>query len=221
MGKLKSIARLWSETQIHEISEELLRYNETKPVKIHRKIRSLRHIHFWKATEFRTVILYTGIVLFKDCVPGNEYELFLKLFRAIAICSTKKYEPYLPLPRTLLIEFIEGHITTYAMESITSITHNLIHLVDEVEFFGDLNSFSTHPFENCLHMMKLLLKQCNKPLEQLTRRLYEHSLTTPPVSHENSGLELFSKLSDQFICANAQNSVGFRKKVHSRFAAIK
>lgn len=193
MGKLKTISRLWSEKDIEEISRSMLRYNETRPIEIHRKIRPLSQIHFFKATEFRTIILYLGIVLFKDFLPRNEYEMFLKMFCAVLICPTKKYAPYLPLARTLFIEYIEVYIATHGVGSITSNIHNLSYVVDDVELFGELSTFSAYEFENCLHLMKLLLKQCNKPLEQLARRLHEIALTTRPTSSENNSVVSFPR----------------------------
>lgn len=80
MGQIKSIPRLWSENLIDDISAVLVRYNETLPTEIHRKIRSLRHILLWKGTEFRTVMMYVGIVLLKDFLPQNKYDLFIKRY---------------------------------------------------------------------------------------------------------------------------------------------
>lgn len=208
MGLLKSRQRLWPEHLIVKISKILVQYNQTLPTEIHRKIRPLKSIHFWKASEFRTIILYVGIVLLKDNVPRQEYELFLKLFCAISICSTKMYITYLPLARTLFTEYIEGHITVYGIDSITSNIHNLSHVVDDVEMFGELNTISAYEFENCLHLMKLLVKQCNKPLEQLARRLHENSLM---IFETKSNEDMYPKVKDQFSYLNGpDNFLGFK-----------
>lgn len=120
--------------------------------------------------------MYAGMVILKDFVPMDEYELFLKLVCAVTICSTKTYAPYLPLARELFIEYINGYIDIYGLDSVTSNIHNLSHVVDDVEYLGDLSTISAYKFENSLHLIKLLLKQCNRPLEQLVRRLNERSL---------------------------------------------
>lgn len=211
MGKLKSIVRRWNDREIRQISEAMIRCNDTLPIEIHRKVRSLKHIHFFKATEFRTIILYIGIVVFKDFLPKAEYELFLKLFCAVSICSSNRYASYLALARTLFIEFIEGHIEIYGLGSITSNIHNLSHVVDDVELFGELSEFNTYEFENSLHLMKLLLKQCNKPLEQLARRLHEIATATRLNLCQNSEKVSFPNLKDQFICPSEPNSLAYRK----------
>lgn len=211
MGNLKSIPRLWNNNQIDTISTIMIKYNEFRPDEIHRKIRSLTRIHFWKATEFRSILHYVGIVLLKDFLPISEYQLFLKLFCAVTICSTKKYALYLPLARTLFTEYIEGHINIYGIDSITSNVHNLSHVVDDVEMFGDLSTISAYEFENCLHLMKLLLKQCNKPLEQLARRLDEISQTNLINPNEIDKIVPFPIVKDQFICFESQFQLAYKK----------
>lgn len=113
MGKVSAQTRLWSEHMIDEISNVLLTYNTTRPKEIHRKIRSLKVMHCFKGTEFRTIMMYVGIVLFKDYLPTEEYDLFLKLFCAVTLCSTKAYSHKLGRARELFDEFIEGHINIY------------------------------------------------------------------------------------------------------------
>lgn len=208
MGKIKSSRRVWTEEQIKQVSSVLIQYNANLPVEIHRKIRALQHIHFFKATEFRTILLYAGIVAFKTFLPLPEYELYLKLFCAVTICSTKQYTQYFPLARTLFVEYIEGCIDLCGLDSITSNIHNLCHIVDDIERFGDLTAISAYEFENALHQMKILLKQCNKPLEQLARRLHEISSRAAPISFVN---DTFPKVNCQFICDDDPNLLAFRK----------
>lgn len=165
--------RGWSDNIVHRINSLLLRYNETKPKEIHRKIRTLHYVHYWKGTEFRTLLLYIGLVLFKDFLSLDEFNNYLKLFCAVTICSSEKYKPFLELARQLFSEYIEEYILLYGTHSITSNIHNLCHVVDDVIHFGSLDSMSSYQFENKLHHIKLMVKQCNKPLEQVARRLSE------------------------------------------------
>lgn len=64
----------------------------------------------------------------------------------------------------------------YGVHAITSNVHNLCHVVENVERFGNLNSISTYPFENKARHIKLKLKQCNKSIEQASRRILEMDL---------------------------------------------
>lgn len=173
MGDLSGYSRTWSKQEIVKISAHLTRCNGTRPFDIHRSIRTLNQISYWKGTEFRTFLLYLGIVVLKNHLTQREYEMFLNLYCAVTICSTKAYQPYLPLARDLFIDFIEDHIDIHGEISITMNIHNTSHVVDDVETFGPLDTISAYPFENALHHLKLKLKQCNYPLQQIARRILE------------------------------------------------
>lgn len=173
LGGLKGTKRTWNQSETLEISEFLKKCNERRPSDIHRSIRSLDVINHWKATEFRTFLLYIGIVALKDRLSEQEYQMFLKLFCAVTICSSKMYASYLPLARRLFIDFIETHIDIHGEGSITMNMHNTSHVVDDVETFGPLDTISAYAFENHLHSLKLKLKQCNRPLQQIARRIIE------------------------------------------------
>lgn len=165
--------KVWNSADITQMNTSLIQCNEFKPKEIHRKIRTLKHIHYYKGTEFRTFISYIGIVVLKEHLSLSQYQHFLTLFCATTICSTEKYKSFLPKARELFVEYIEKYIEIYGQASITSNVHNLCHVVDNVEKFGNLNTIDAYQFENKLHHMKLQLKQCNKPLQQIARRTCE------------------------------------------------
>lgn len=173
LGELSGFSRTWSNSEVTEISEIMNKCNASRPFEIHRKIRTLDHIKFWKGSEFSTFLHYVGIVVLKNHISNQEYELFLKLYCAVTICSTEAYTHYLPVARNLFIDFIENHIDIYGEQSITMNIHNLSHVVDDIENFGPLNILSAYEFENYLHDLKLNLKPGDKPLEQIARRILE------------------------------------------------
>lgn len=179
------------------------------PNEIHRSIRSLNVFHCFKGTEFRTIVLYVGIVLLKDFLPTEEYDLFLILFCAITLCSSRAYSNKLSLARELFNEFIEGHINTYGLDTITSNIHNLNHVVDDVEMFGDLSTISAYEFENCLYEMKLLVRKCDKPLQQLSRRIIERSVTLKLKPFENN--MMYPKAIQKSICTDNSDIIAFNK----------
>lgn len=147
------------------------------PSDIHRYIRSLTCISDWKGTEYRTFLLYIGLVVLKDNLEAERYEMFLELFCAVHICFSKSYARFYPVARSLFVQFIEKHIEIYGDDSISSNVHHLSHLVDDVEHLGPLSSISAYEFENQLHHLKLRLRKCNLPLQQIARRIQEMSQT--------------------------------------------
>lgn len=168
----------------------------------------------WKGSEFRTILLYLGVVVFKDYSTQNEYELFLNLFCAVTICTTKAYTQLLPVARNLLIEFNEMHINVYGDHSMTNNLHLLSHMIDDVEHLGDLTTISSYPFENALHHIKIRLKQCNRPLQQIARRLHELSVSnvSSPWNHN----EKFPKLSHQIVSPDHLDALIFQHIEYKR-----
>jgi len=45
------------------------------------------------------------------------------------------------------------------------------------KIYGTLDSFSAFPFENCLQVLKKLVRKPNQPLAQIVRRLHEKNYT--------------------------------------------
>lgn len=194
LGLMKKLMRIWIEGEITrdfklpkndklKLDNALLECNSSLPIEIHRSVRSLEWLKFWKGNEFRTTLLYTGIIVFKNILHKHVYEHFLYLFCAVTICSADVYKSYVPLAKALFEEFIEIYVELYGESSITMNVHNLCHVTDNVLRFGNLNSISTYPFENAARHIKLKLKQCNRSLEQVAKRIEELSLLDNEQKH--------------------------------------
>lgn len=166
----------WTQNEIKIINRLLKSFNNLRPKELHRKVRGLDVIKFWKGTEFRSFLLYFGIVVLKTVLSEPEFELFLKLHIAVRICYTNQYMAYRGIAKQYFLQYIEGCINTYGIHSIQSNVHNLSHVFDDVSRFGCLNHISTYPFENRLYFIKHRLKQPNLPLQQISRRIIELSL---------------------------------------------
>lgn len=175
--------------ELTKINGTLLRLKAEMPSEIHRAIRDLSTLRFWKGTEFRTFLLYLGIVALKEVVIEEEYEHFKMLSCAVILCSSDVYKHVVhnsTIVDDFLSDYIEEYIQLYGEQSITSNVHNLCHLLDDVRRFGNLNTISTYPFENCLQMIKKKLRAMTKPLEQLARRIGEIETATLCETYERT-----------------------------------
>lgn len=166
----------WSKNQIRQIDVLLKSFNTNKPKEIHRSVRGVTDIEFWKGTEFRAFLLYFGIIILKEHLSQEEYKMFLKLTIAVRICYTDAYKSLREVARIYFRNYIEECINMYGIHSIGSNIHNLSHVVDDVDRFGSLSDISTYPFENRLQFLKSRSKQPNLPLQQITRRIVELSI---------------------------------------------
>lgn len=116
---------------------------------------------------------YLSIIILKDTLPTQAYYHFLHLFCAVTICSNEQHFKFLSIAEKLFEQFVELFKNIYGKDYISSNIHNLTHIVDEVKKYGKLQSFNAYPFENKLHVIKNLIRQGNKPLQQVARRLSE------------------------------------------------
>lgn len=165
----------WSVREKSEISKYLK--SVKKPKEINRVIRGLDEMAHWKATEFRTFLLYCGIVILKKYLPPNFYNHFLCYFCAITIFSSEFHlKDLFDAADQSMKQFLNHFKTCYHSHYIQSNVHNLCHLADDVKLFGPLHTFSTYPFESKLFAIKRLLRSGNLPLSQIGRRMIEQEI---------------------------------------------
>ncbi|XP_055325814.1 uncharacterized protein LOC129579676 [Sitodiplosis mosellana] len=172
-----SYKKKWSKEIQEILSAQISIYNKELPSDINRNVRTLQFIKYWKATEFRTVLLYYGMVAFKDYLGEQEYIHFLNLCLAVRIYSCRSYvNKYKTIARKLCLVYCEKFGQIYGINNIVSNIHNVIHICDDVDQFGPLTEISTYPFENFLREIKMRVKPSNTNIEQISRRLVEMSL---------------------------------------------
>lgn len=164
----------WSEHMKSEISQYLKSIK--RPLEIHREIRGIDELAYWKGTEYRTFLLYTCIVVLKKYLPLKFYQHFLLYFCSITICSTEYHMDILHIAEEMLKSFLEHFKVLYGAYYCVSNIHNLCHLVEEVRRFGPLITFSAYPFESKLHNLKMKLRTGTLPLSQIGKRLLEEEL---------------------------------------------
>lgn len=172
-GNFGNLKTKWCAQDIENVNVFL--NNSKLPSEIHRAVRTLDCLAYWKASEFRTFLHYLSIIILPDVLRPDAYRHFLALFCSVTICSSQNYNQLLRLARDMLDYFVENYKQFYGAEYITSNVHNLLHVVDEVERFGPLPTFNAYPFENKLYSIKNMIRQGNKPLSQIAKRLSEQN----------------------------------------------
>lgn len=146
------------------------------PKEFSRRPRPLKLFKFWKATEFRSFILYLGPVVLQNILSKELYDHFLLLHCAIYILASDfaKVEAMRNYANELLHCFVENISYYYGNEFLVYNVHNLLHIVKDVENFGCLDNFSAFPFENFMgSTLKRMLRSPNNPLQQVAKRLEE------------------------------------------------
>lgn len=178
----------WSKDTILSLSAKIFQFNKERPSDIKRVVRAMQFLKFWKATEFRTILLYYGIVAFKDILDEESYVHFLQLCLAVRICSCRTYlARYKSTARIYFSQFCEIFFKIYGSTAVVSNIHNVCHISDDVDQFGPLPETSTYPFEDYLHTIKSRVQATNDPIEQIARRLIEISQN---LENDNVNLDL-------------------------------
>lgn len=173
---------------VNLISTTLESLRSYMPVEFNRKPRSLSEIQRWKATEFRTFLIYLGPTVLKNIVSTAVYKNFLILHFAVTICLSEKHLQNFGTPKHLFEAFIHHCRVLYGSEFLIYNIHMLCHISDDVSRYGILDNFSAFPFENCLGKLKKLVKSPNKPLQQLCRRVIERNYLLCNVDKKSSFL---------------------------------
>lgn len=165
-----------SATQKRIVNDRINIIKKYFPCEFNRKPRVLEEMERYKATEFRHILLYTGIVIFKDQMQVNMYNNFLVLMFIVRILCDESFthdNDMLEYAKKLCLCFVKQFKTNFPTVNVSYNVHCLIHIVDDVKRLGVLDSFSSFPYENCLGNLKRKIRSSNSPLAQVSRRISE------------------------------------------------
>lgn len=161
-----------------------------------RRPRSLDELEFWKATEFRTVLLYSGCIALKEVLQPEYYHNFLTLCVAIRLLLVPTNTNIYNAER-LLDTFVEEFGKLYGSHTLVYNIHSLTHLASNVREHGSLEEFSAFPYENFLYKVNKLVRGSRHVIQQVIRRISEcnaletfveehHGLTYPQLSQAHT-----------------------------------
>lgn len=187
LGVIKKLINLWlngpsnvklPSDVVQKISDRLILLRNSVPEEFNRRPRTLWEFKFWKATEFRTFLLYAGIIVLKNLpgFPPKFYCHFLLLHTAVSILVSERhiYNPSnIEVAHEMLELFLKDFEQLYGKEHISYNVHNLLHICEDVKRFGTLGNFSAFRFENYMSSVKRMLRKGDKPLQQIAKRYAE------------------------------------------------
>lgn len=184
LGVVRKLINLWvwgnvstyklSAHQIQNLSKSLIKLKPFFAKEFSRRPRTIAQLRNWKATEFRTFLLYTGPYVLNAVLPPNHYLHFLCLHVSISILCSKEFnKKFLDYAEQLLVCFVKNFPILYGNEHLSYNVHNLLHLARDSRKFGVLDNFATFRFENHLRKIKKLVRSGNRPLEQVHNRIHE------------------------------------------------
>lgn len=192
----------WSKNTTNNVSKLLETCQRYMPVDIDRAVRNLSCVKKWKGLEYRTILIYIGMVVFKDVLNENEYTHFLTLSCAVRICMTSGYKDYWLIAEQMFKWYVQEYGKLYGKHTIGSNVHLLTHIVDDMKVHEveSLMELSTYKYENSLRLLGLKLRHSNLPLEQVSRRLIEMSQLR--LRNDSHSLPRLEKCSPELLYPN-------------------
>lgn len=185
------------------LSNRLLNCAKYLPKEFARKTRSLTELDRWKATEYRTFLIYLGPIVLKNILSTDLYEHFLLFHVAIRILlhsNVVKNNELLFLSKDLLKTFVKNCSVLYGKESCIFNVHALLHLPDDVPYFSlSLNEISAFAFELYIGSLKNKLRRFHKPLAQISKRLSEATDVKVVPRNRNNVNNLLVNNKDNFV----------------------
>ncbi|XP_053407190.1 uncharacterized protein LOC128559474 [Mercenaria mercenaria] len=117
---------------------------------ISRLPRSINNdLKYWKASEFRSFLLFYGAPILNGILDANRFQHFLLLVNALHILlKSGCTETELVSAELMLAEFVRDFPHLYDRCFMTLNMHQLLHLVDDVRQLGPLFTHSCFPFED-------------------------------------------------------------------------
>lgn len=164
------------------------------PNDFNRKPNSLKYFKSFKCTEFRRIVLYDGILAFKDLVDDNIFKHFLLLHCSCYImCSEKLYATHHETVVEMIRTFVSHSSTIYGKQFVVYCIHSLIHLPSQCDAGFTLDDVTAFKYENRLKSIKEALRSGLHPLQQLARRDSEKSSSVVRLSSKASHVTVSMK----------------------------
>jgi hypothetical protein len=193
LGVVRKLLRSWvkgpipyklSNLILQQFSDKLLGYRYSCPKDFCRKPRSLKEVDLWKATEFRTFLLYTGLIAAKGFLTRPKYNHFLSLSIGVRILLSEKaqHPEWNAFSNNLLRDFVSKVPVLYSRDFLSYNMHSLIHLSADAKNHGPLDRISAFPYENNMQIIKRSLRAPFKPLEQAVARISERQQISFPIN---------------------------------------
>ena len=181
----------------------------------------------------RQFLLYAGPVVLKGVINDNIYIHFLAFSIAIPIFLNKhkiKGPTNIAYAKDLLTFFLQKAPGFYGKNFLVYNVHNLIHLHQDVEYFGEtFDAYSCFPFANHLQILKRYVRSSRNPISQIVKKIstmdifktgtsYKQSICTVSASlkdnwfiHENGHYVKVTDIGEEGVSCNVYNEAFGRK----------
>lgn len=198
---------------LNVINERLL--NIHPPNEIHRTPRPIKERAKWKATEWRSWLLFYCIPCLKGILPDKYLANFVLLQRAIYILLKKSILPQeLDEAEHCVALFVSDFQSLYGQNAMTFNVHLLTHLTESVRKTGPLWATSTFCFESNIFNIKKLIKGPTGVTDQIVKKTLKTTrLLQKLLSDKNISISIQNFCCNILSCDN-KNIHNDKVKIH-------
>ncbi len=170
-GKPGSQYKINARNDVPMLGRRLDEYAAYTPSEFGHLSRSTKELERWKAKEFRTFLLYSGIVACKGLLPQHVYDHFVLYVCAMRILVTdQKCVTFNNYANRLMTHFVQEANKIYGSRFMSYNVHGLLHIAKECLMYGNLDNVSAFPFESFLCRLKRPIKKSSSVIEQIVNR---------------------------------------------------
>lgn len=193
-----SISGKVKKDQVNLLSADIEKYRKCTPREFQRQVRPFSELSHFKATEFRSLLLYFSPFLFKKYLSDSVFHHLMHLHFAYFVFSSHAYTALYAKAHESIKKFVRSFSLYYGPQSISYNVHILLHLYESVKLYGPVSNFSAFRFENYLGKLKRRIK--------ITRHTFPHVINQarclrelgskpgPPIHFSSSSPDNFAVL---------------------------
>lgn len=162
--------------QLEVINRKLLTFKH--PTCITRSPRNINERDMWKASEWRSWLLFYSLICLREILPRKYVEYLALLVAAIRIVLSEKIKfDELQTAGSLIVRYVVLYQEYFGKEAMTYNIHLLLHMKRSVLNLGPLRYHNTFIFKNENHFILQMQKSPNHIAVQIARRyLFQKSL---------------------------------------------
>lgn len=149
-----------------QISDRHCTIGQHFPSEFVRQPRPFSTMPYWKAVEYMTFALFTGLLALKGLVSTAVYHNFLLFHFSIFVYSKEWLQDYHSVAQRAMKSFVSNSSEIYGDHFISHNVHSCLHILHDCVTHGALHNFSAFKFENLLQILKNRVRSGNKPLSQ-------------------------------------------------------
>lgn len=186
LGVVKKLINLWlkgplnnrlSSAKSRMLGDFLISLKEYITNDFQRKPRGIDQVCRWKATKFRTFLLYLSPVVLKNIINKECYLIFLCLHASMSILlRPNSNKRLIDFSKELLHYFVKDFANIYGNKWVShNVRYALQYISDDYFHFGPLDNCSAFPFENHMKVLKKYVRKSHQPLQQAVNRYSEYT----------------------------------------------